>query len=139
MPVWCERYKNAQGYAPQPFYNMSVGNNQAVPDDDNYPFGWAISGTTFLSTVQNTIAIADNNYKGNLEGWKAHLAENPLKIVYPLQEPIKIQLTPKYIEALKDTTTLYSSMGETSVTYNRDINKVIEELRNAIISLGGNV
>ena len=56
-------------------------------------------------------------------------------IEYPSdQEPLKIP-------SLYPTTVLYEAGGYGLVTaeYNRDINKVIANLENAILSLGGNV
>lgn len=76
-------------------------------------------------------------YATDFEGFKQAMLG--AEIVYAITNPVTVQLTPQQIEALGEVTTLQSDAGETSVTYSRDINKAFEELRQAIISLGGNV
>ena len=49
-------------------------------------------------------------------GINAFLAENPLTVVYKLDTPYTIQLTPQQIAALPGLNTLYSSTGDTIVS-----------------------
>lgn len=61
------------------------------------------------------------------------------QIIYPLAEPVTVQLALQEILALSGTNTLYSDTGDTTVTGRADPTAVIEKLTNAIIALGGNV
>ena len=67
------------------------------------------------------------------------LAGTPVQISYKLANPITIQLTPKQITALSGVNTLYTDGDAMTVNYNRDLANAYEELRNAIIAMGGNV
>lgn len=82
---------------------------------------------------------------GDMNGFKAMLAENPMQIVYKVATPTTIQLTPHEIEALRGVNTLYGD-GSLNVSGSKDVywlskNLVerIKTLESAIISLGGNV
>ena len=61
------------------------------------------------------------------------------QVVYKLAEPITIQLSPKQIAALSGVNTIYSDAGTLTVTGREDPRHTIVELKNAIISLGGNI
>ena len=61
------------------------------------------------------------------------------QVVYKLTEPITIQLTPQQIAALSGVNTLYTDAGTLTVTGREDPQHTITELKNAIISLGGNI
>lgn len=78
--------------------------------------------------------------------WKKHLedmykAGTPLQLCYKLANPITIQLTTEQMLALDGMNNVYTDSNEdiVTVTYNKSLQKIIEELTNAIISLGGNV
>lgn len=49
------------------------------------------------------------------------------------------QLTPTEVKTLLGENNVWADSGDVEITYRRDINIVIDELTNAIISLGGNV
>jgi hypothetical protein len=66
-------------------------------------------------------------------------AGTPLQIVYQLETPITVQLTPTEILALSGTNTIQSNTGDTTVTGKGDGVAMVEELKDIIISLGGEV
>ena len=88
----------------------------------------------FRST--NSIYFYSEQYATDPEGFKQAMIG--AEIVFGIT-PVTVQLTPQQIEALGEITTLSSDTGDTTVKYNRDINKAFAELQQAIISLGGNV
>ena len=61
------------------------------------------------------------------------------KVVYEIAKPYTIQLTPQQIAALGGTNTIYTDAGTLTVTGREDPRHTIVELKNAIISLGGNI
>ena len=61
------------------------------------------------------------------------------QVVYELAEPYTIQLTPKQITALSGVNTIYTNADGVVVTGAEDPKHTITELKNAIISLGGNI
>lgn len=61
------------------------------------------------------------------------------QVVYKLAEPYTIQLTPQQISALSGVNTLYTDADGVIVTGAEDPKHTITELKNAIISLGGNI
>lgn len=81
---------------------------------------------------------SDTGYETLTELQEA-LGDTPIQLCYKLETPYTVQLTPQQITALAGTNTIYTDSGDTVVVYNRDINAAFEELRQAIISLGGNV
>ena len=66
-------------------------------------------------------------------------AGTPVTFVYDLETPYTIQLTPQQIAALSGVNTLYTDADGVIVTGAEDPKHTIRELKNAIISLGGNV
>ena len=87
--------------------------------------------------TQRSLYFYLEQYATDFEAFKQAMIGT--EIVYGLRNPVTIQLTPQQIEALGEITTLSSDTGDTTVKYNRDINKAFAELQQAIISLGGNV
>ena len=61
------------------------------------------------------------------------------QVVYKLAEPYAIQLSPQQIAALSGVNTIYTDADGVVVTGAEDPKHTITELKNAIISLGGNV
>ena len=61
------------------------------------------------------------------------------QVVYKLAEPITIQLSPQQIAALSGVNTIYTDADGVVVTGAEDPKHTITELKNAIISLGGNI
>ena len=76
---------------------------------------------------------------GDLDTFKARLAANPMQIAYKLANPITISLTPQQITALAGVNTVYGDADEITVHYNKSLNAAFEELKNAILAMGGNV
>lgn len=76
---------------------------------------------------------------GDLDTFKARLAANHMQIAYKLANPITIRLTPQQITALAGVNTVYGDADEITVHYNKSLNAAFEELKNAILAMGGNV
>ena len=79
-----------------------------------------------------------------VDGFKAYLASQkeagtPVQVCYGLDKPYTIQLTPQQITALSGVNTIYTDADGVIVTGAEDPKHTITELKNAIISLGGNV
>ena len=79
-----------------------------------------------------------------MEQFKAYLsaqyaAGTPVQVCYKLNTPYTIQLTPQQIAALSGVNTLYTDANGVIVTGAEDPHHTIVELKNAIISLGGNI
>lgn len=104
-----------------------------------------------MSTAQY-IAIYDTRFNTveSLSNFKAWLAENPVTFVYELQTPEEIALTAEDAAAIKElltydgTTTAFNDEGaEMTLSYlantKRYIDKRLNALTNAILSMGGNV
>ena len=72
-------------------------------------------------------------------GVNEYLTQNPLEVVYKLANPYTIQLAPHQITALSGVNTIYTDADGVIVTGAEDPKHTITELKNAIISLGGNV
>ena len=66
-------------------------------------------------------------------------ADTVIQTIHKTKKPATIQLTPQQITALSGTNTLYTDAGTLTVTGAEDPKHTITELKNAIISLGGNV
>ena len=66
-------------------------------------------------------------------------AGTPVTFVYELQNPYTIQLSPQQIDALSGVNTIYTDANGVIVTGAEDPKHTITELKNAIISLGGNI
>ena len=84
------------------------------------------------------------NGSSTLDEWKVFLAAQyaagtPVQICYELAEPITIQLTPQQILALRGTNTLWNDAGTTSVSGRIAPEWLNDQLKNAIIALGGHV
>ena len=79
-----------------------------------------------------------------LDKWESFLASQsaagtPVQIVYKLNTPITIQLTPQDILALGGVNTLYAEAGDVTVDGRISPVWMNEQLKSAIIALGGNV
>ena len=66
-------------------------------------------------------------------------ADTVIQTAYKTKVPYTIQLTPQQIAALSGVNTLYTDAGTLTVTGREDPRHTIVELKNAIISLGGNI
>ncbi|MGN1303802.1 MAG: hypothetical protein ACI4YB_02075 [Oscillospiraceae bacterium] len=106
------------------------------------------------------IIFYDSNYCTlTVNEWKTHLTSNPITIAYQLATPFEIELTATEVDALRTlqtfdrVTNVSNSAGvEMSVKYctnkvlsecvmpiTKGLQKQIDELRAAVLSLGGNV
>lgn len=115
--VWAVKFDGAVG--------VYCDNASASTNYNNKYFRWGTGETT-------------------VEEWTAflsaqHAAGTPVQLCYKIAEPITIQLTPHQILALRGTNTLWSDTGDTSVTGRIAPEWLNEQLKNAIIALGGNV
>lgn len=93
-------------------------------------------GSTFYIRLNHSHNITTAE---GLKEWLAaqHAAGTPVTIYYELQTPTTTQHDPQTVPAVYPTTTVYADAGNVAVSYNRDSNKVISALTNAIIALGG--
>ena len=82
------------------------------------------------------IAIKDSSYT-NVPDFKA--AMDGVQLVYPLETPISIQLTPQQIDALKGYNNIWSDAGAVAVTYRADTKGYIDKLIAQVqaLALGG--
>lgn len=76
--------------------------------------------------------------------WNNHLQEQaandtPVQVLYELNEPITVQLTPQEILSLSSTNTVYCDTGDTTVTFKADPIALVGQLEESIISLGGEI
>ena len=104
-------------------------------DKNNGVFG------VYLNTTYKAIF---NSGFDTLDDFKAYLstqnaAGTPIQLCYKILDPYTIQLTPQQIAALSGVNTLYTDAGTLTVTGREDPQHTITELKNAIISLGGNI
>lgn len=115
--------------------------------------------TVKLSTGSTVIYIYDSAANNDTATFKSMLAVNPVTVVYQLDTPQEIELTAAEVAALKTlqtfdgVTNISNSAGaEMSVKYctnkalseyvlpiTKGLQKQIDELRAAVLSLGGNV
>lgn len=70
-----------------------------------------------------------------VDEFKSWLDTQDVQIVYPMQEPVTIQLTPQEILALSGTNTIYTDTGDTTVSGRADPNAVINNLAQRIAAL----
>ena len=63
---------------------------------------------------------------------KTYLAANPVQIVLPLNTPVEHQLTPQQLTTLKGTNNVWSSTGETTLSYIADTKMYIDNKLAAI-------
>lgn len=108
---------------------------------DNLYLGQMGITITKFNDSRDIIYVFDNGYQ-DIDTWKAYLAAQhaagtPVTVYYELAEPVITQHDPATMPAIYPTTTVYADAGEIDVAYNRDANKVINTLTNAIIALGG--
>ena len=98
-------------------------------------YGNAVGSTLYIRlNHSHNITTAEG-----LKEWLAaqHAAGTPVTVYYELAEPVITQHDPATMPAIYPTTTVYADTGEIDVAYNRDSNKIINQLTSAIIALGG--
>lgn len=103
-----------------------------------------------VSNLGSRVNFYDSDHNATIGTWKAYLSENPVTIMCLLVTPIETPLSAEELAAYaaihtnKPNTTIYNDAGaQMEVSYQADtkmyIDKQFAELRNAIVSLGGNV
>ena len=96
---------------------------------------WTTEGYGIL-TNRKTIRIGYPPANGDVSALTAYLANNPLTVVYRLEEPITYHLTPTEIKSLLGDNNIWADAGDTTVEYRADtklyIDKKIAEVINAI-------
>ncbi|OUN23673.1 hypothetical protein B5G34_00835 [Flavonifractor sp. An82] len=73
----------------------------------------------------------------SIDEFKAWLDTQNVQIVYKIENPITIQLTPQEIIALSGTNTIYTDTGDTTVSGRADPNTIIQQLATRIAALEG--
>lgn len=94
-------------------------------------------GVTHSFRFTDTRFAAVDDFKAYLAAQKT--AGTPVQVCYKLATPTTIQLTPQQVLGLKGVNTLYSDCGKSDVSGRIDPEWMNEQLKNAIIALGGNV
>ena len=119
-----------------------------------------INGIAASHTV-GYIAIYDENYAtiSTINDWRAYLAENPVTVIYQLNKPQEIELTAAEMAQLRELQTFdgvsnisndsgadmdvkvctNKALSEYVFPITTGLQKQIDELKAAVISLGGNV
>jgi len=82
----------------------------------------------------------------DLAAWKAYLAQQkaagtPVQVTEQKIAPVtgNLDLQPQQIIAAEGVNTLRSDAGEITVRYNKSLSAAFEEMKNAILAMGGNV
>lgn len=103
-------------------------NNTASASDDKY---------IWINT-QKTVRIKDTS-KSSMTASDFKSAMSGVYLVYELATPTTVTLTPTEVKSLLGQNNIFADSGDVDVTYRASASLVIEQLTNAIISLGGNV
>ena len=84
-------------------------------------------GSTFYIRLNHSHNITTAE---GLKEWLAaqHAAGMPVTIYYELAEPVITQHDPQTVPAVYPTTTVFADAGNAAVSYNRDSNKVVEQI-----------
>ena len=108
------------GYRQNGISNYLVRN----PSSGQCGFWLGVNNRTLyvLDVVNNIIA------EQSTTEWRAYLAEHPLQILYPLAEPIEIQLDSHTLNSLYGQNNLWADSGDTEVEYRADTKLFIERL-----------
>ena len=104
------------------------------------------NGISVEANVNHYFRIYNDTYAGGtIDEWKSYLASQyaagtPVQVCYKLAEPVPFTATgTQPIHALSGVNTLYTDADGVVVTGAEDPKHTITELKNAIISLGGNI
>lgn len=133
-------HSNGQTYAS--FVITTHAKTHSLPLSTHYlSSNWTTDNNRIYIPIYNYFGITDSRFVSK-EAASAifaaqHAAGTPVTVYYELKEPIITQHTPTAIPAIYPTTTVYADAGGVAVEYNRDSNKIINTLTNAIIALGG--
>lgn len=121
---WCSHaYTESDGMVY--FYQVHKGYAGGYFEAWDMPKYWGLA--------DNEIATWTNFLK------EQYAAGTPVQVLYQLEVPITVQLTPQEILALDGANTIQSDTGDTTVTGKADGMAMVAQLTNSIISLGGEV
>lgn len=81
------------------------------------------------------IGVLDVLGLSTVDEFKSWLDTQDVQIVYPMQEPVTIQLTPHEILALSGTNNIYADTGDVTVSGRADPNTIIQQLAARIAAL----
>lgn len=112
-----------------PFYNAN--NPNGLSNDIPYGIG--------LSTSNNNIYtyVVDNRYS-TVEEFTASFTTHDPFFIAPLEEPIRVQLTPQEIECFMGVNNIWADTGDVTVTYPVDTKTYIDKkIQEAIDGLSG--
>ena len=153
----------------KPIYDKNIFSNVTPSRIICDKYKAVASGDTFLningiSLSHNNskpyLSIYDDNYSASsINDWLAYIAENPITVVYQLETPQEIELTAAEMTALRELQTFnginnISNDGgaDMDITYctnktlseyvmpiTTGLQKQIDELKAAVLSLGGNI
>lgn len=136
-----ENWKYYSGGFTTTINDEKASKDHASGASTHYPyiFSWTSEGVYVDGT---TVAIGEKvtSHYTSLEEWKNTLATwyaggTPFGIVYELATPIIIQLTPYAVSALAGLNTLYSSVGDTTVSGRQDIIALTHSLTERVKNL----
>lgn len=133
-------HSNGQAYAS---FAIDVhAKTHSLPLSTHYlSSNWTTDNNRIYIPIYNYFGITDSRFVSKEAAQDIlsaqHAAGTPVTIYYELQTPTTTQHDPQTVPAVYPTTTVYADDGNVAVSYNRDSNKVISALTNAIIALGG--
>lgn len=125
-----ENWINVGGSYPQAFqidtgitnaFQGAIPTQKANNITNLYP--WSSSeveqyGIRWQVGVQSgRLFVYDNNYSSDLAGFKQHLSDTHLQVVYWLNTPITIQLPPCPIDTLEGVNNIFADAGDTTLQY----------------------
>lgn len=140
---WIRRAVNTTQYTTPDgvFYVRWNSSTDGYASTDNVQLEMGSVATAFEQYQEpKTFAIdlGQTVYGGSLDWSTGLLTVTHDENGEELLEPVTVQLTPHEVEVLGGAVnTFYSDTGDTRIVYGRDMMRVIEELRQAIIVLGG--
>ncbi len=102
--------------------------NYADPVIHEYSIGFLVNGASIS-------VILDNQQTVDVQSFKQWLQQNQTTLVYKIENPITIQLTPTEVLTLSGTTTIYTDTGDTTVSGREDPITVIRRLSERIAAL----
>lgn len=78
---------------------------------EQYGIRWQVGGPN------GNLFVYDNNYSSDLAGFKQHLSDTHLQVVYWLNPPQTIQLPPCPIDTLEGVNNIWADTGDVDLTY----------------------
>ena len=133
-------HSNGQAYAS---FAIDVhAKTHSLPLSTHYlSSNWTTDNNRIYIPIYNYFGITDSRFVSKEAAQDIlsaqYAAGTPVTVYYELAEPVITQHDPQTVPAVYPTTTVYADAGNVAVSYNRDSNKVINTLTNAIIALGG--